>query len=102
MQFLRLDAVSDGRDDPAIKEYYIGPSFCGTIPDQTILDLFRNVLRCAEAERVFDWWLSLVKDGNPPKKTDIKLQDMAGFVENIGLVICTEDKKMQFRLAPSY
>lgn len=99
MQFLRLDAVSDGLNDPAIKEYYIGPGFRGTLPDPKLIKLFRDILRCTEAEHVFDWWLTLVKDGNPPKKSDIKMQDIAQFAQNIGLVICTEEKKMQFRLA---
>ncbi|WP_262694312.1 PAS domain-containing protein [Kordiimonas aquimaris] len=101
MQILRLDHVSDGRHDPAIKDYYIGPSFLGKMPPEKNLDTFRGILRDKDTVDVFDWWLSLVKDGLPPKKSSILLRDMGRFAKNIGLVICTPDGKAQFRLAGS-
>lgn len=101
MEIMRLDHLSDGLHDPAIKEYFIGPSFLGTMPSEEDIDVFRTVLRDDESIGVFNWWLSLVKDGHPPRKSALLLRDMARYARNIGLVICSEDRTAQFRLAGS-
>lgn len=99
MQIVRLDYIQDGEDDPAIKEYYVGPSFAGTMPSTQEIDVFRSVLRCDETIAVFNWWLTLVKDGQPPKKSSLLFREMAKFSENLGLVVCKPDRTAQMRLA---
>ena len=101
MEIVRLDYIRDGENDPAIKEYFVGPSFLGRQPSTERLDLFRNILRCKEATAVFDWWLGLVVDGHPPKKTSLLFREMAKFSENLGLVMCKPDRTAQVRLAGS-
>lgn len=101
MQIVRLDYIQDGEDDPAIKEYYVGPSFTGEMPSTERLDVFRGTLRCKEASEVFDWWLSMVKDGWPPKKSALLFREMAKFAKNLGLVVCKPDGTAQVRLAGS-
>lgn len=101
MQIVRLDYIQNGEDDPAIKEYYVGPSFTGEMPSTEQLDVFRGTLRCAEATDVFDWWLSMVVDGKPPKKSDLLFREMAKFAKNLGLVVCKPDRTAQIRLAGS-
>lgn len=99
MQILRLDKISEGQNDPAMKEYFIGPSFCGVPLRAASLDTFRSSLRHPEAEEVFDWWLSLCRDGHPPVKTDLSMRDLGPFANNIGLVLASPDRTTQIRLA---
>lgn len=99
MQILRLDQISDGKNDPAMKEYFIGPSFVGEHPSDAALMTFRNSIRHPEAEQVFDWWLSLCRDGLPPKKSDLTMRDMGRFASNIGLVLVSNNRTTQIRLA---
>ncbi len=101
MQIVRLDYVQHGEDDPAIKEYFVGPSFLGTMPAKEQLDVFRSVLRCPEAALVFDWWLGLVENGYPPKKSKLLFREMAKFTGDLGLVVCKPDRSAQIRLAGS-
>jgi len=101
MQIVRLDYIQNGEADPAIKEYYVGPSFLGKMPGNEKLDVFRGTLRCTEAVDVFDWWLSLVKDGRPPKKSELLFREMAKFSHNLGLIVCNPDMTAQIRLAGS-
>lgn len=101
MQIVRLDYIQNGENDPAIKEYYVGPSFTGDMPSTEHLNVFRGTLRCHEATKVFDWWLSLVSDGRPPKKSDLLFREMAKFAHNLGLVVCKPDGTAQVRLAGS-
>lgn len=99
MQIVRLDYIQNGENDPAIKEYYVGPSFVGTVPSKEHLNVFRSTLRCSEATEVFDWWLSLVVDGGPPKKSDLLFREMAKFAKDLGLIVCKPDRTAQVRLA---
>ncbi len=101
MQIVRLDYLHDGDNDPAIKEYYLGPSFRGSMPAKERLDVFRGVLRCDEALAVFNWWLGLVKNGEPPQKSHLLFREMAKFSENLGLAMCKPDGSAQIRLAGS-
>lgn len=101
MQIVRLDYIHNGEEDPAVKEYYVGPSFAGERPDDDQLQVFRSVLRCAEANAVFDWWLSLVENGHPPRKSSLLFREMARFSQNLGLVVCKPDGSAQIRLAGS-
>ncbi len=101
MQIVRLDYIQNGENDPAIKEYYVGPRFDGTMPSADQLNVFRGTLRCSEASKVFDWWLSLVKDGHPPKKSELLFREMAKFSHNLGLIVCNPDMTAQMRLAGS-
>ncbi len=99
MQIVRLDYIQHGDEDPAIKEYYVGPSFLGEMPSRQSLDIFRGVLRCTEATAVFDWWLGLVHDGHPPEKSRLLFREMARFSHDLGLVVCMPDRTAQVRLA---
>jgi len=101
MQIVRLDYIQDGEDDPAIKEYYVGQSFLGKMPSDERLDVFRGTLRCGEATEVFDWWLSLVKNGHSPKKSELLFREMAKFSHNLGLIVWKPDMTAQMRLAGS-
>ncbi len=101
MQIVRLDYIQNGEKDPAIKEYYVGPSFIGTMPSIEQLKVFKSTLRCVEATEVFDWRLTMVVDGRPPKKSDLLFREMAKFAKNLGLVVCKPDRTAQLRLAGS-
>jgi hypothetical protein len=98
MEIVRLDYIRNGEDDPAIKEYFVGPSFLDSMPSADELDLFRRILPGKEYLDVFNWWLGLVKDGRPPKKSDLLFREMARFADHLGLVICNPDGSTQIRV----
>ncbi len=99
MEIVRLDYIRNGDGDPAIKEYFVGPSFLGTMPSDDELNLFRQVLPDVQYRDIFDWWLGLVKDGHPPKKSELLFREMARFADYLGLVVCNPDGTTQIRIA---
>ncbi len=101
MQALRLDDDYGSEVNAAIKQYFIGPSFAEGHFCYDALEVFKKCITCDYAQQILRWWLSLSTNNCSPYKSQLNINAVAPFAQDIGLVSCLGNQAGQIRLAGS-